>query len=228
LAACFTHEEVVVLRDQERRQLRAYMVPSGIQIQTNGDRAPNGDLLWSVTARIKNSGQTPGINVRTVSEFAVMPRGVDSIDLSPLNKAFGTAETTVGAGQETGGPFATVSAGAFTDQVRNNLRVMIAGNATYQDVFGAEHKIKYCAFIGFPTGTDPNVYSRTRHPKGSVSFCPIGNCTDEECDNQPVKAQLPELGPVLPKPVESRETPQTTQDCSPDSTTEDHSLAPPP
>ncbi len=144
-AAGFTGYLAWLGRDQETRQLRAYVGLTGdimvVCASCGDDKAPTD----GITVEIENGGQTPAYYVSGSVAETIVPSG------SSLSSSFPFTETDVAGGSIamlSPGQRATMSFGITVDYLRKGragiVDLYFYGHFAYEDVFGFRHRTDFC------------------------------------------------------------------------------------
>lgn len=141
-AAVAAEASVAVAEDTAKRQLRAYLAVVGCSIEET-------DSGFTLSAILKNTGQTPAFNTRVMAESFGGPYPLQAEKPHPAPD--GQFGATIGAAAE----MHTVQR-IFTDTpkaVLENLKtgkfgLWIQGTCTYEDCFNAPHTTKFRYVFG--------------------------------------------------------------------------------
>lgn len=124
-----------------------------------------------------NSGKTPALNVRSVTKAGFSMIEISDIDLSEV---VGHAEMSVFPGKEytlEQKVVVPVAEGSIFDLYKNKQTYLyVKGLTCYQDIYGATHWIKNCAWRG------------SGDPLGYFHFCNIGNAFGTDSNGAVCKA----------------------------------------
>jgi hypothetical protein len=134
LGAKAAQDAVAVASDTAERQLRAY-----ITIESGGIvlRSSENGFVISATARLKNTGQTPGYDLRTSATVTVERRNTDKPFSAPHNKGeTGDSSSIVGASQDANVDRSKAISTAELEEIRRGQKaIFFWGRADYRDAF---------------------------------------------------------------------------------------------
>lgn len=142
-------ESAEILRQRSALQLRAFLtVSTGVSAYQERYR----DVRFQAVARVRNSGNTPALHVRTRSASAFMARPLPEDFEFPLPSATDDDPGfTLGSGQESdiwAPPFDYFPEEDVPDLKAGTREVLTFwGIVTYDDIFGESHSTKFCHSI---------------------------------------------------------------------------------
>lgn len=126
-----------IARDTAKKQLRAYVLPTGVGFSE--DHA--GRL--KIVIKFKNTGQTPARNFRSKTRAGFAPDTYRDFNHT-LDRA---VSSEIGPGELTSGLFLQPTGNDFVDSSRDitsgNIVFYVFGRAAYRDIFSDEHTVDF-------------------------------------------------------------------------------------
>jgi hypothetical protein len=172
--------QLVVSRDTERRQLRAYIgiIDIGLQCCSpiGADPINNpSEISNVVTIIVKNGGITPASNVRTYTNWGQLafntafPTSMDYNDAPREAHIIEASLLILPGGERRFNHAVTKSISLFRAAKDRKVRAMIYGHIDYTDIFGRERQTLFCTIYSVTNiGADNNESCPEHNGEGEI------------------------------------------------------------
>ena len=163
-----------IARDTARRELRAYVLPSGLVFDWKIS-LKDGRKFMELRAVFKNTGHTPTRSLKLIADVSFASVDEEQFNLAPPIEQ----HNMLGPSEEIRTPITFVSDTDVIEVFKDVKNLFLFGVVFYDDVFGKSHETRFCWRLKFQKSAASDIPDLV-----TWEYSGLHNCSDEECDIQ--------------------------------------------